>query len=129
MNPSDIVDTNSNASEERGVNNARSNNKSSSSQDFPTFNAQQFDKTISERMVLMDEMPIPGSVEEPHVLPEIIHLFTKSDKVGFEWSKKQTEQAEQFKQMGLIEKYFFVSAQSHSGLLELKQYILNYNAS
>ena len=53
-------------------------------------------------------------------LPELIHIFSKRDRMGFEGYKRQLEIIEELKKEGVIEKYFFVSPVSKYGIAELK---------
>ena len=64
-------------------------------------------------------------------LPEIVHLFTKRDRTGFDGYKKQVATVESLKyEGGVIEKYFFISSLEHNfGMAELKQYIMDYPQS
>lgn len=62
-------------------------------------------------------------------LPEIIHVFTKRDRMGFEGYKRQLEVIEGLRGEGVIDKFFFVSSISQFGLNELRQYVLSLDHS
>jgi GTP-binding protein EngB required for normal cell division len=59
-------------------------------------------------------------------LPEIIHIFTKRDKMGYEGYKRQVSIVEGMREKGFIDKFFFVSSVDLYNLQELKQCMLNY---
>jgi GTP-binding protein EngB required for normal cell division len=59
-------------------------------------------------------------------LPEIIHIFTKRDRMGFEGFKRQIANVEALRDKGFVDKYFFVSSVSQFNVQELKQYLLDY---
>jgi hypothetical protein len=60
-------------------------------------------------------------------LPEIVHVFSKRDRMGYEGFKRFREIVNGLKAEGLISRAFFVSAvEQNLGMAELKQYILDY---
>jgi len=56
-----------------------------------------------------DFYDIYGESTKKQALPEIIHVFTKRDRMGYEGFKRQVEVIEGLKNEGIIDKYFFVS--------------------
>lgn len=59
-------------------------------------------------------------------LPEIIHIFSKRDRMGFEGHKRQVEVIEKLQEEGVIDRYFFVSSTTNFGIPELKKFLLDY---
>ena len=91
-----------------------------------TFGNSQQHFGIDKTHIQEDERNLTfGEEGQEGTLPEIIHIFTKRDRTGFEGYKRQKETVDQLQKEGVIDKYFFVSSiERKFGMAELKEHIM-----